>query len=73
MPGGVVRVEVREGEQVDHGQLLVVLEAMKMEHAVHAEGAGTVTAVHVSVGEQVETGRVLVVVEPDGDRGEAPS
>ncbi len=47
------------------GQLLVVLEAMKMEHAVHAAAAGTVTEVNVAEGDQVETGRVLVVVEAD--------
>jgi propionyl-CoA carboxylase alpha chain len=63
MPGGVVRVEVAEGDTVAAGQLLVVLEAMKMEHAVHAASAGTVTAVRVAEGDQVETGRVLVVVD----------
>ena len=42
MPGGVVRVAVAEGDTVEPGQLLVVLEAMKMEHAVHAAAAGTV-------------------------------
>ncbi|HEY1990193.1 MAG TPA: biotin carboxylase N-terminal domain-containing protein [Acidimicrobiales bacterium] len=67
MPGGVVRVAVAVGDEVKPGQLLVVLEAMKMEHAVHAAGAGKVSEVSVSVGDQVETGRVLVVVEgPDG-------
>ena len=63
MPGGVVRVAVAVGEEVRTGQLLVVLEAMKMEHAVHAAAAGKVSEVSVSVGDQVETGRVLVVVE----------
>jgi pyruvate/2-oxoglutarate dehydrogenase complex dihydrolipoamide acyltransferase (E2) component len=57
---------VAEGDLVETGQLLVVLEAMKMEHAVHATTAGTVTAVKVSEGDQVETGRILVVVEADG-------
>ena len=57
------------GDEVTAGQLLVVLEAMKMEHAVHADGAGTVTAVHVAVGEQVETGRLLVVVVEADDEG----
>jgi propionyl-CoA carboxylase alpha chain len=66
MPGGVVRVEVVEGDAVEAGQLLVVLEAMKMEHAVHATTAGTVTSVQVAEGDQVETGRILVVVDPDG-------
>jgi propionyl-CoA carboxylase alpha chain len=64
MPGGVVRVEVAVGDTVEPGRLLVVLEAMKMEHAVTASAAGTVSEVQVSVGDQVETGRVLVVVEP---------
>ena len=63
MPGGVVRVAVSVGDAVHAGQLLVVLEAMKMEHAVHATTAGTVTEVTVAEGDQVETGRVLVVVE----------
>ena len=67
MPGGVVRVAVAVGDTVEAGQLLVVLEAMKMEHAVHAAAAGTVTEVDVAEGDQVETGRVLVVVEPDAD------
>jgi propionyl-CoA carboxylase alpha chain len=67
MPGGVVRVAVAPGDRVTSGQLLVVLEAMKMEHAVHATGDGTVAAVHVTVGEQVETGRVLVEVTADDD------
>ncbi len=75
MPGGVVRVGVTVGQQVEAGQLLVVLEAMKMEHAVHAASAGTVTDVHVAEGDQVETGRILVVVEdqppvePEGSAG----
>ena len=67
MPGGVVRVTVAVGDTVAAGQLLVVLEAMKMEHAVHATAAGTVTEVTVAEGDQVETGRVLVVVEDPVD------
>ncbi len=63
MPGSVVRVAVKPGDLVEAGQLLVVLEAMKMEHAVHAGLAGRVTGVGVSEGDQVETGRVLVMLE----------
>ncbi len=66
MPGGVVRVAVAAGERVEAGALLVVLEAMKMEHAVHSPVSGTVTEVDVQVGDQVESGRVLVLVQPDG-------
>ncbi len=71
MPGGVVRVAVAVGDTVEAGQLLVVLEAMKMEHTVHATSSGTVAEVDVVEGDQVETGRILVVVDssdtiPDG-------
>jgi biotin carboxyl carrier protein len=55
-------VAVAVGDEVEPGQLLVVLEAMKMEHAIHAYAAGTVSEVDVSVGDQVETGQVLVVM-----------
>jgi propionyl-CoA carboxylase alpha chain len=55
------------------GQLLVVLEAMKMEHAVHATTAGTVASVEVAEGDQVETGRLLVVVDPDPDPATDPA
>jgi acyl-CoA carboxylase subunit alpha len=70
MPGGVVRVAVAPGDTVEAGQVLVVLEAMKMEHAVHAAAAGTVVSVEVSEGDQVETGRVLAIVDTDHDGGE---
>jgi propionyl-CoA carboxylase alpha chain len=70
MPGTVVRVGVAKGERVAAGQVLVVLEAMKMEHAVQAGRAGRVVEVDVSEGDQVETGRLLAVVEPDRDAAE---
>ncbi|MGA2835478.1 MAG: biotin carboxylase N-terminal domain-containing protein [Acidimicrobiales bacterium] len=75
MPGNVVRVAVSAGDRVEAGQVLVVLEAMKMEHAVHAGTGGTVVELGVAEGDQVETGRVLVVVESDevpGDGAAAP-
>jgi propionyl-CoA carboxylase alpha chain len=72
MPGGVVRVAVATGDAVEAGQLLVVLEAMKMEHPVHATSAGTVSEVHVAEGDQVETGRTLVVVDPHAGEASSP-
>ena len=66
MPGTVTRVAVAAGEQVEAGQVLVVLEAMKMEHPLRAPTAGVVAALHVAVGQQVETGAVLAVVEQPG-------
>ncbi|HEY0560506.1 MAG TPA: biotin carboxylase N-terminal domain-containing protein [Frankiaceae bacterium] len=78
MPGTVARVAVEPGAAVEAGQLIVVLEAMKMEHPVTAPTAGVVTELPVTVGQQVETGAVLAVVEPAGDTagrrtGEEPS
>lgn len=63
MPGSIVAVHVSIGDTVVAGQPLVLLEAMKMEHAVTAATAGTVTEVSVSVGQQVEQGASLAVVE----------
>lgn len=60
MPGKVLTTAVKEGDEVEAGQLLVVLEAMKMEHRIVAPSAGTITKVHVEIGEQVEKDVVLV-------------
>jgi biotin carboxyl carrier protein len=62
IPGRVVRVAVAEGEEVRPGQPLLILEAMKMENQLCAEGAGTVERVLVAPGATVEGGQVLVVV-----------
>ncbi|MGB8649491.1 MAG: biotin carboxylase N-terminal domain-containing protein [Mycobacteriales bacterium] len=62
MPGTVLRVAVAVGDQVRAGDALVVLEAMKMEHAVKAAADGTVQEVLVEAGAQVDAGAVLVVV-----------
>jgi acetyl/propionyl-CoA carboxylase alpha subunit len=62
MPGTVVRVAADKGQQVAAGDVLVVLEAMKMEHAVRAAVDGTVEDVLVEAGQQVADGAVLVVL-----------
>jgi propionyl-CoA carboxylase alpha chain len=62
MPGAVTRVAVAEGDEVRAGQLVLVLEAMKMEHPVVAPAAGVVTSLPAREGQQVETGAVLAVV-----------
>jgi propionyl-CoA carboxylase alpha chain len=63
MPGVIQRVDVAAGDAVAAGDLLVVLEAMKMEHNVLAPAAGIVVELRAAVGEQVEAGRVLAVIE----------
>jgi propionyl-CoA carboxylase alpha chain len=62
MPGTVISVAVEPGEQVEAGQPVLVLEAMKMQHAVRAPGAGTVTQIEAKPGDQVAAGAVLAVV-----------
>jgi propionyl-CoA carboxylase alpha chain len=66
MPGTVVRVAVSVGDAVTAGQPLVWLEAMKMEHVVHAPAAGTVSELPVPVGRPVAQGTPLAVVVVDG-------
>ena len=62
MPGLVVSVAVAEGDQVEQGRLLVVMEAMKMQSELRAPWAGIVTAVYVRAGQEVMGGTVLVTV-----------
>jgi acetyl/propionyl-CoA carboxylase alpha subunit len=63
MPGKILAVRVAPGQAVRRGTVLVVLEAMKMEHEVTAPHDGTVRDVAVEPGDQVEAGAVLVVLE----------
>lgn len=60
MPGIVVKVSVREGERVEAHQLLLILEAMKMEHAIEAPSAGVVRRIHFAPGELVPAGATLI-------------
>ncbi len=62
MPGTVLAAEVEAGDAVAKGQLLLILEAMKMEHRITAPRSGTVGELHVAVGDQVENGQLLVTI-----------
>ena len=62
MPGNILKVNVQNGQAVKAGEVLVVLEAMKMENEIMAPKAGTVTQVLVSKGSTVDTGAPLVVI-----------
>jgi 3-methylcrotonyl-CoA carboxylase alpha subunit len=66
MPGVVVAVMVAPGTHVEKGATLLVIEAMKVEHAVKAHSAGMVTEVRFAVGDQVKEGDQLVAFTPDG-------
>ena len=63
MPGRVIEVAVRAGDEVKSGALLLVLEAMKMETSVTSPVAGKVAAIKAAVGESVQTGQVVVEFE----------
>ncbi len=63
MQGTIVKVLVAAGDEVEVGQALVVLEAMKMENQINAERSGIVKEVRVEVGANVGTGDVLIVIE----------
>jgi propionyl-CoA carboxylase alpha chain len=70
LPGTIVAVSTAVGDTVAEGQLLVVLEAMKMEHQILADAAGRVSAIHVSVGDRVDAHQLLVTVEPHNQQGD---
>ena len=62
MPGTILKVNVANGQAVKEGDLLVVLEAMKMENEIFAPKSGTVAQVIAAKGASVNTGDVLVVI-----------
>ena len=62
MPGTILKVNVTQGQAVKEGDVLCVLEAMKMENEIMAPKAGTVNQVVVSKGSSVNTGDALVVI-----------
>jgi propionyl-CoA carboxylase alpha chain len=65
MPGLVTQVCVALGDAVAKGDVLVVLEAMKMEQPIRAPHAGRVAELHAAAGQQVEAGAVLAVIEEE--------
>jgi biotin carboxyl carrier protein len=63
IPGKVVAVKIEPGDEVEPGQALIVLEAMKMENELAADQTAKVAAIHVAAGDTVEGGELLVELE----------
>ena len=62
MPGNILKINVAQGQHVSEGDVLIVLEAMKMENEISATKSGTVAQISVTKGAVVETGTPLVVI-----------
>jgi biotin carboxyl carrier protein len=62
MPGNILQIKVSQGQHVNEGEVVIILEAMKMENEIVASKSGTVAQVLVSKGSVVETGSPLLVI-----------
>ena len=63
MPGNIVEIKVKAGDSVNPGDVVCVLEAMKMKNKIHTNQAGVVASVDVILGQAVDYGEVLVIFE----------
>ena len=63
MPGLILDIMVAVGDEVNEGDSMLILEAMKMENVIKAEGSGIVTSVSNAVGETVEKGQLIIEIE----------
>ncbi|HDN81014.1 MAG TPA: biotin/lipoyl-binding protein, partial [Chloroflexi bacterium] len=63
MPGKIIAVKVKEGDRVNKGDVVCILEAMKMENEIQAPKPGVIKEVRISPGDDVEMNQVLVVIE----------
>jgi pyruvate carboxylase subunit B len=62
MPGLILRIEKNVGDQIQEGDLIMVMEAMKMENEIHAPASGTLTEIKVKQGDQLKAGELLAVI-----------
>jgi len=67
MTGRIVRIDIKTGDTVKEGEVLLVIEAMKMENEIAAPVGGTVKEIAVNAGARVSEGDTLLVIEPAGD------
>jgi acetyl-CoA/propionyl-CoA carboxylase biotin carboxyl carrier protein len=72
MQGTVLAVEVAEGDEIHAGQVICIVEAMKMENEITAHRGGLVTRLSVAAGDAVTTGQVICVVAQEDDTEGSP-
>jgi len=63
MPGLVIKINKKVGERVEAGEVVIILEAMKMQNELHAKRAGIIKQINVKQGESVEMRQVLAIIE----------
>ena len=68
IPGKIVSIAISEGQQVSEGDVVMILEAMKMQNEIHAPLSGTVSAVNCKPGDSVEANSPLMVITPEEDK-----
>ncbi|MBT4065942.1 MAG: biotin/lipoyl-binding protein [Euryarchaeota archaeon] len=71
IPGKVVTVEVALGDEVEEGQVVMILEAMKMQNEIQAPISGTVTEIHCEEGQSIEANIPLLVITPPESEDES--
>jgi 3-methylcrotonyl-CoA carboxylase alpha subunit len=65
MPGKILEILCNVGDQVESGQTLIVMEAMKMEHRIAANSPGSISEIHYDVGDQVDAGAILIDIDDE--------
>jgi biotin carboxyl carrier protein len=66
IPGTIVEIKVRKGQRISDGQVLLVLEAMKMFNEIEAKGNGKIEEISVSPGDRVEKGQLMIRIHSNG-------
>lgn len=62
MPGLILDIMCKEGDHIEEGNSLLILEAMKMENVIKAEGSGTIGKIHNEIGNSVEKGQLIIEI-----------
>ena len=70
IPGKVVSISAKEGQMVSEGDVVMILEAMKMQNEIQAPLSGTVTAINCKPGDSVEANSPLIIIQPEENKTE---